>query len=161
MIVFKNGLSDKEKKQITSLLCELTDVYGDFYITRDNLRLFIKENLNVLFDCLKKGDKIAFDDSGVVVICGFSDKADRKYLKFLTRNPDDTEKFLKVIAWNLNCDLYVKIKKNNPLKDVLQKNYFRFAGDRGKEILLVKRARTYAERNTDKNPGTDRRLCEV
>lgn len=143
------------------MLSELTDVYGDFYITRNNLRLFIKENLNVLFDCLKKGDRIAFNDAGVAVICGFSDKAERKYVKFLTKNPDDIANFLKVIAWNLNSDLYVKIKKNNPQRTVLEKNYFRFAGDRGKEILLVRRPRKYAERNADKNSGADRRLCEV
>jgi len=161
MITFKSVLSDKEKKHVASLLCELTDLYGDFYITRNNLRLFIKENQNVLFNCLKKGDKIVFNETGLAVICGFSDKANRKYVKFLTKDAKDIEKFLKVIAWNLNCDLYVKIKKTNPQKEALQDNYFKFAGDRGKEILLVRRARKNVNRAADKNKSTDRRLCQV
>ena len=161
MITFKSVLSDKEKKHIVSLLCELTDFYGDFYITRNNLRLFIKENRNVLFECLKKGDKIVFNETGMAVICGFSDKANRKYAKFLTKKPEDIGRFLKVIGWNLDCDLYVKVKKNNPQRTVLEDNYFKFAGDRGKEILLVRRARKYADRAADKNKSPDRRLCQV
>ena len=161
MITFKSVLSDKEKKHVASLLCELTDLYGDFYITRNNLRLFIKENRNVLFECLKKGDKIAFNETGMAVICGFSDKANRKYVKFLTKDNKDIEKLIKVIGWNLDCDLYVKVKKNNPQNKVLQGNYFKFAGDRGKEILLVRRERKYADRAADKNKSPDRRLCQV
>lgn len=161
MITFKSVLSDKEKKHIVSLFYQITDFYGDFYITRNNLRLFIKENQNVLFDCLKKGDKIAFNETGMAVICGFSDKANRKYVKFLTEDNKDIEQFLKVISWNLDCDLYVKIKKNNPQRKVLEDNYFKFAGDRGKEILLVRRARKNVTRAADKNKSTDRRLCQV
>lgn len=151
MITFKSGLSDKEKKQIGSMLSDMNDIYGDFYITRNNLRLFIKENQNVLFDCLKKGDKIAFNEKSIAVICGFSDKSQRKYLKFLTEDLNDIEKFLKVINWNVDCDLYVKLKKNNPQKEMFQKNYFKFAGDRGKEVLLVRRNRKYVNSITDKD----------
>lgn len=155
MITFKSVLSDKETKQITSLLHELSDVYGDFYITKNNLRLFIKENQNVLFDALKKGDKIAFDDDGMAIVCGFSDKADRKYLKILSRDPSRIDGYLKVIAWNLDCDLYVKIKKNNPLKECLEKSYFRFAGNRGTEILLFRRARKHDSRHSYKNQSAN------
>ena len=161
MITFKSVLSDKETKQITSLLHELSDVYGDFYITKNNLRLFIKENQNVLFDALKRGDKIAFDDDGMAVICGFSDKADRKYLKILTKDVNRIDGYLKVIAWNLDCDLYVKIKKNNPLKEVLEKSYFRFAGNRGTEILLYRRARKHDTGHSYKNQGADSRHSKV
>jgi hypothetical protein len=153
MIIFKSVLSNKEKKHISSLLYEMSDVYGDFYITRNNLRLFIKENQNVLFDCLKKGDKIAFNNAGMGVICGFSDKAERKYLKVLTNDPKFIENVLKVVSWNLDCDLYVKIKKNNPQRGVLEKNYFRFAGDRGREVLLLRRAKKHVERTQNQNPG--------
>lgn len=155
MIVYKSTLSDKEKKHITSLLYELADIYGDFYITRDNLRLFIKENPNVLFECLRLGDKMAFDDNGMAVVCGFSDKSDRKYLKILTKDVRQAEGFLKVLAWHLNCDLWIKVKRNNPLKNVLERNYFRFVGSRGKEILFVRKARKYDARYSHKDQSAD------
>ena len=160
MITFKGILSDKEKKNVTSLLLELSDIYGDFYITKNNLRLFIKENQNVLFDALKHGDKIAFDENGVAVVCGFSDKADRKYLKILTKDLSHIDGYLKVIAWNLDCDLFAKVKKNNPLKEALEKNYFRFAGNRGTEVLLVRRARKHDIRHSNQNPGSGSRPAQ-
>ncbi len=138
MINFKTGLSKKEKELITSLVHTITDVYGDFYITQNNLRLFIKENLQLVFDNLKKGDKIIFDEKGMVLVVGFSDKAKRKYLKILTSKPNEIDNYFKVLNWNIDCDLFIKIKKNNPLKASLIKNGFTFAGGRGKEILLKK-----------------------
>lgn len=141
MIAFKSGLSKKEKQEIVSLLYELKDVYGDFYITRNNLRLFIKENPDTLFDCLKKGDFIAFTEKGVGIVTGFSDKSNRKYLKILAQDDATVSDLIKVISWNTKCDLHFKIKKNNPLKKVLERNGFRFCGDRGKEILLCKKVR--------------------
>ena len=152
MIRFKTGLSKKEKKEVSFLLFELTDIYSDFYITKNNLRLFIKENQDILFECLRRGDKIAFSEGGLGVIVGFSDKASRKYLKILTKTDKDVDSLIKIISWNLDCDLYVKIKKNNPLREVLERNYFRFIGGRGKEILLVKKAKKkYANKTKTKN----------
>lgn len=147
MIIFKSGLSKKEKDMITSLVFEFTDIYSDFYLTKNNLRLFIKENLNVFFECLQKGDKIAYCDEGLAVITGFSDKMNRKYLKLLTKNDTVVESLLKVLAWNLDCDLFIKIKKNNPVKGILIKNGFRFLGGRGKEILLMRKGERHVKRN--------------
>ena len=147
MIQFKTGLSKKEKIQLNFLVAELTDVYGDFYITKNNLRLFIRENINVLFDCIKKGDKILFDENGLALVTGFSDNMPRKYLKILARTPEDSEKYLKVVTWNLKCDLYIKIKKDNPLKNILVKNGFKFLGGRGKEVLLMRKG----DRNVTRN----------
>lgn len=154
MINFKSNLSEKEKKHITSLLSELTDEYGDFYITKNNLRLFIRENPNVLFESLKRGDKIAFNDHGMAVICGFSDKADRKYVKILTKNLADIGNLVKVICWNVTCDLFVKVKQNSPQRNYLQKNYFRFVGGRGREVLLVRKGNKYASGNSNKNQSS-------
>jgi hypothetical protein len=138
MIEFKTGLSKKEKSEISFLISETTDTYGDFYITKNNLRLFIKDNLDVFFDCIKKGDKIAFDKEGIAVITGFSDKMPRKYLKILAKDINHVPSLLKVVFWNIKEDLYIKVKKNNPLKDILTKNGFKFKGGRGREILLVR-----------------------
>jgi len=138
MITFKTGVSTKEKKEITSTIADLTDIYGDFYITRNNLRLSIKENLTILFDCLKKGDKIAFDENGVGIVVGYSDNAPRKYLKILAKDDKTVEALIKVISWDIKDDLWIKIKKNNPIRKILEKNHFCFKGGRGKEILLIK-----------------------
>lgn len=141
MIKYKIGkTSDKEGQLIKDIINELTDVYGDFYITRNNLRLFIKENLDLLFDCIEKGDKIVYDENkGLIFITGWSDKANRKYIKILAKDDESADHLLKVANWHMEGEkLFAKIKKNNPVRRVLQKNNFRFAGDRGKEILLVR-----------------------
>ena len=139
MINFKTGYSKKEKFTISSLLMDLTDVFGDFYITRDNLRLFIKDNIDILFDCIKKGDKYAYDESGIALVLGYSDNAKRKYLKALAKEPKDIEKYIKIILWNINEDLYCKVKRNNPVKGILLNLGFEFKGGRGSEVLLWKK----------------------
>lgn len=140
MITTKGQLTKKDEKFIWLLMEEISDTYCDFYITRNNLRLYIKENLELLFDCLKKGDKIIFaDKEGMVFITGWSDNAQRKYIKILARNAEGADRLIKVSFHNIKCDLFAKIKKNNPIKEILQKNRFKFIGDRGKEILLMKK----------------------
>ncbi len=140
MIRFKEGkCSKKEKENINSILQELTDTYSDFYITRNRLRLFIKENKDLLFDSLAKGDKIAYaEDEGIAFITGWSDKSPRKYLKIIGFDLEKTDHLIKVINWHCEDQLFAKIKKNNPIRRILQKNGFIFYGDRGREILLVR-----------------------
>ena len=140
MVIFKQGkLSKKEKSVINSILVECKDPYGDAYITKSNLRLFIRENINLVYEGLAKGDKIYYEENeGIIFICGFSDKAPRKYLKILSKDDEATNKLVKSLQWNIKEDLYIKLKKNNPTKLVLERNGFRFAGDRGKECLLCR-----------------------
>jgi len=143
MVIYKNKckLSEEEKVKINTLLAEIKDVYGDFYITRNNLRLFIADNADLLYDCIEQGDYIAFDENGLAVITGFSDNSKRKYLKVLCKKPEHLNDYLKIITYDLPCDLFIKIKKNNPLKDILLRHRFEFFGGRGKEILLARKRR--------------------
>jgi len=141
MVNFKSRLTKKEKEKISSFINEISDFYSDFYITKDNQRLFIKQNLNVLFDNLKNGDKIAYNDEGIIIVTGFSDNFDRHYIKFLTKDTKTAEDLLKVLSWNLKIDLYCKIKKNNVIVNILKENGFIFLGSRGEEILLVRKFR--------------------
>jgi hypothetical protein len=149
MVTFKTGLSKKEASEVQSFLFDLVDKYSDFYITKNNLRLMIKDNFDVLLDCLKKGDKIAFDEHGIVIVTGYSDNAPRKYLKILVNDVKDAEPLLKVMFWNLKeKEVYIKLKNYNPLKDLLLSrpckrvngrliySGFEFVGGRGKEALL-------------------------
>ncbi len=142
MITVKGQLGQKEKQIVKELIEEIPDIYGDFYITKDNLRLYIRENLDLLFECLKFGDKIVFDEKyGIIFIYGWSDKSNRNYIKILSKDQQSADKLLKITLWNFgNIDLYAKIKLNNPIKEVLEKNNFSFLGNRGKEILLKRKA---------------------
>jgi hypothetical protein len=137
---FKSRLTKKEKLQITGMIQEIPDYFSDFYITKDNLRLFIKNNTPLLFDGLKKGDKIVYDKEGIIVVTGFSDGANRKYIKFLVKDNKNADELLRMLSWNLDCDLWCKIKTRNPLIEVLKANGFIFYASRGKELLLVRKS---------------------
>ena len=138
MITFKDcGLSKKEEAELFSFLQTVNDSFSDFYVTKNNLRLHIKENVDMFFADLKKGDKIAFNETGVAVVIGYSDSANRKYLKILVKDPNDVANLVKTLYWHIKTDLFCKVKNNNPLKDKLLKCGFHFIGERGKEVLLV------------------------
>lgn len=140
MIQFGTQLSKKQRKSVESILQEYIDEYRDFYITKENLRLFLQENEELLFEALKKGDKIAFsEEDGIVYVTGYSDNFPRKYLKILSKDLTSADRLLKILLWNLKTDLYVKIKIKNPILSVLQKNGFIFKGSRGREILLMRK----------------------
>jgi hypothetical protein len=140
MIVFRGQLKRGENSTVTSILEEIPDIYSDFYITKNNLRLFIKENTDLLVECLKKGDKIVYsEEDGAIFVTGWSDKSPRKYVKILSKNERSADRLLKALLWNIDCELWIKIKKNNPILSILKRNNFRFIGNRGKEILLVRK----------------------
>ena len=145
MIIFKHGmLSKKEKTIVENILDECNDIYGDAYLTKNNLRLFIKENIDLVYDGLAKGDKIAYEEgNGFIYLFGWSDKAKRKYIKILTKNENATNRLLKTLHWHVKETLWVKVKKNNPVKRILERNGFKFQGDRGKEVLLCRSHRPF------------------
>ena len=136
---FKSRITKLEKKQLTAMIQELPDIFGEFFITKNNLRLFLKENTSLLFDGLKAGDKIVYDKEDIIFVTGFSDKSPRKYIKFLVKNNESISSLLLLLSWNLKCDLFAKIKINNPLLDVLYFNKFDNIASRGKETLLCRK----------------------
>jgi len=144
VIIYKDGiLNKKEKQYISMIISDTVDVWGDFYITKDRLRLFIRENLHILWESLSKGDKIVYGEEGIILITGFCDNSERKYIKILSNNEENTNKLLKILNWNItDISLYAKVKKDSYVLKALQKNGFKFKGDRGKEILLFREART-------------------
>jgi hypothetical protein len=75
----------------------------------------------------------------MALINGFCYKAPRKYVKLIAKDEKTADQILKSIGWKFKIELWVKIKKNNPLVKVFQRNKYEFAGDRGKEILLVRK----------------------
>ena len=79
MLTIKGKLNKKDKLKVREILSNLIDFYGDFYITKNNIRLSIRDNLHILFSDLNKGNKIIFNQNVVGVITGFADKTNRKY----------------------------------------------------------------------------------
>ena len=141
MLKCKDGLNKKEKKFVNYILEEVCDLYSDFYVTSNNIRIPIRDNPDVLFDYLNKGDVIAYEENnenGLALVTGWSDKATRKYVKLLTKDEHLASNLLKIINFSANIDLYAKLKKNNPLIKVFQRNGYSFKGDRGSEILLMR-----------------------
>ena len=141
MLLFKTGnLTKQDKKEIDYILNEIVDIYADFYTTKNNIRLMIRENSHILYEDLKKRDKIIYGEEGILFVTGFSDNARRKYVKILSDNAENASKLIKFLNLQLpNIELYVKIKKENPILKSFQTNEFKFVGDRGKEILLCRK----------------------
>ena len=145
MLTYRTGkLNKKDEQLIKSLLEEIPDLFRDFYITKSNVRYFLRENSQLLFNALKNGDKVIFGEEGIVFLTGWSDHSKRNYIKILSKNEKSISNLLKVVNWHVKGELWAKVKKNNPLYNVLKCNKFIFVGSRGKEILLVKKERTNA-----------------
>ncbi len=142
MIIYKSGqIGKKEQATIVGILNDISDSYSDFYLTKENMRLYLKENSELMFEGLKNGDKITYEEElGIIFITGWSDNFSRKYVKILAKDSHSAGKLIKRMLWELkNTDLYIKIKTNNPIKQILEENKFNFKGLRGKEILLMRK----------------------
>ncbi len=133
----KSKLTKTEQEKVKEILDNSIDFYADFYLTKNNQRLFMKSNLEVLFEELDKGDLIVYTGKGVLVINGYSDNRDRKYIKILCDDLKTGDTLLKSLE-DLKIDLFIKIKRTNPLKEVLETNGFKFFKNRGKEVLMIK-----------------------
>ena len=158
MLICKEGVSKKEKRLIENILYDNVDLFGDFYSTKENIRISLRDNPEVLFDYLKKGSKIVYEldrENGLALI--LREKGFRPYVKILCKDEHLASNLLKIINWNVKCDIYVKIKKNNPLLKVFQRNQYAFCGNRGSEILLV---RKYIY-HTETHNGKDEEACEL
>lgn len=151
MIYFKSKISKKDKLTILQILDDLSDPYGDFYLTKNGQRLYIRENTPLLFSYLNKGNKIAFNSDGVAIVTGYVDKQikiydrktgssklvdSRKYVKILSKDVKIANDLIKFLTWNIKEELFTKIKINNPNKIAFLQNGFNFKAGRGKEVLL-------------------------
>ena len=147
MIILKQGCNQKEKRTIENILSETVDLFGDFYCTKDNMRISIRDNSDLLFNYLKKGSQVIYDvnkENGMALI--LKEKGFRTYIKILTKDYFLACDFLKVINWHIKEDVYVKLHKNNLLIKAFQKNGYSFIGNRGMETLLMRKYISRPER---------------
>ena len=149
MLKCKESLNKKERKFVGYILDNTCDLYSDFYVTKDNVRIPLRDNPEILYEYLNKGDVIVYEEdneTGIGLVTGWSDKAFRKYVKILTKDEHLASNLLKIINWNANINLYAKLKKNNPLVKIFLHNQYKFKGDRGSEVLLCREYRPRLDR---------------
>ena len=139
--------------------CAKRDSYSDFYITLNNHRLFLNNvqvAKKVFNDCLKFSDKCYIKEDNnlivaVLLITGYKEKFERKYIKLLVSSKEDTRDLFRYLQWQNLKNLFIKSRKNNMnfIKyDERSKMYkpsyfarrigFRIVAVRDKEILLKK-----------------------
>ncbi|MFH0805964.1 MAG: hypothetical protein V1901_03765 [Patescibacteria group bacterium] len=127
------------------LFSEINDVYESFYITIDNERKFFKDVkiIRKYASLLNRGELCFKDENkGFLITYGLNDKLQRKYIKLLVKNNYTARRLLTVFLYNHgNIEWYIKIKKYDPLLNVLLNKIIGFKSffpPRGNEILLVR-----------------------
>ncbi len=135
-------LKDKHKFDILDFLSNYNDEFEEGYITINKQRIFLKNKLNLIVKFLKYQEIYGLyygDLKGLMII--FREKGFRPYLKILSDKENYNEDFIRFLRWNfMGTNLFCKLKKENPLiKQLARCGFFRI-GDRGREILLTKKA---------------------
>jgi hypothetical protein len=116
------------------------DIYNDFYITIDKNRVFLN-NLKLIKKVLKRQEIYIIGNKqieGLLLI--YKEKGYRPYIKILCDNKRAGDLF-KYISWNFrDKELFLKVKKQNPINKLCsQSKMFDYFGDRGNEVLFIKR----------------------
>lgn len=135
-------LNKKSLMDIIVFLNKTPDLYNDFYITINKERIFLKENRSLILKLLKYHQVFGvYENELKSLMVIYSEKGFRKYVKLLSVNNEYYRRLLKFLMWNFSeVELYCKLKKSNYLSTICQKSGFIFIGNRGLEILLIKKA---------------------
>ena len=114
---------------------------SDFYVTENNSRIYIRtvKDLKVLFKntIVMNGLKVDGEYAGFVLIWkSYGGDKKRYYVKLLANDEHIAGNLLKCLLWNYNWNLYTKISKTHKFITVFKKSGFKFAGGRGRQLLL-------------------------
>ncbi len=140
--------------------CQNRDPYSDFYRTTNNKRIFLnnpKVARSVFNDCIKHSDKCYIKETdglivAILLIIGYKDGDERKYLKVLSSNKKDVKDLFSFLIWQkLKPDVFAKVHKTNTnfgiyderndrfnLSYAIKRAGFRVIAVRDQEILLKK-----------------------
>ncbi len=126
---------------VYEFLSRINDRFEDFYITKEKERYFLKNNWSLIKKVLIKQECYGIFNNGLkAIMIIVRDKGFRPYVKLLAENSKYTIDLLKYLKWNyFGVDLYMKLKKNNPLSQAIIKTGFLKIGDRGLESLFFKK----------------------
>jgi len=121
---------------------ECFDRYSEFFITKDKQRYFLKNNSQLITEVLKKQEIYGFFEDGLKgILLIFREKGFRPYLKILAKSNKVNKDLVKFFLWNfMKEEVYCKVKKANPLFNILVAKAFYVLGNRGTECLLIKKA---------------------
>lgn len=135
-------LNYKDSISVYEFVSRTKDVWEDFYITQNKQRTFLV-NLKLIEKILKYQEVIALEESGELkaLLLILREKGFRTYIKILSEKNDYVYDLMKYLNWNFTCELFIKVKKTNPVSKIAQKFFFNFIGDRGQEILLIRQKR--------------------
>jgi hypothetical protein len=149
-------LTTKNDNDIYEFINRVKDNFQDMYITLEKQRFFLND-ISICKKILKYHECFAIIEEnlkGLLII--FRTKGFRPYIKILAEDRGSESRLIKYLIWNHGTqDLYIKLKKINPLVKYLTKINqksgkptfgFEFAGNRGQEILLYrKKSEKYEE----------------
>jgi hypothetical protein len=149
-------LNHKNSIDVYEFVQRTPDSFEDFYITENRGRKFIKD-LKTINRILKRQEIYGLIDKELkAIMIIYKEKGFRSYLKILSNKIDYTYDLLKFVNWNFyKKELFIKIKKSNPLFNILRltnklgkpRYGFEFLGSRGSEILLIKKVNTKQEKS--------------
>lgn len=122
------------------------DKYRDFYFTVNRERKYFNkfENAEYYLKQIKKGEICLYEpDYGILTTWGFSDKSYRVYLKLLYTDMRKGIQLLRAFLWKYgNKDYYIKIKNDNPFKNVLftkDLGFVQLKGEHGNDIIFYRK----------------------
>ena len=135
-------LNQKNTLDVQLFLNDVIDRFSEFYITANNERYFLKNNRSLINKILKRQEVYGLFENGLRgLLLVFREKNFRTYIKFLSYSNNYNRDLLKFFLWNyISQEVYCKIKKENSFSRILQNKGFMATGDRGSEMLLVKKA---------------------
>jgi hypothetical protein len=145
-------LTKKNFIDVYEFVQKTKDRYEDFYITHENQRLFLTD-FKMINKLLEKQEIYSVYDKGVKgLMIIFKEKGFRPYIKILTESRKAESSLIKYLMMNFSeQDLYIKLKKENPLAKFIK--YFGFIqqGDRGLEVLLYRKGIKIAHKMVPKD----------
>jgi hypothetical protein len=134
-------LKIQNKIDVYEFLSRINDRYEDTYITVNKERKFLKKDWSLIEKVLEKQEVYGLFQNGLkAIMIIFKEKGFRPYVKLLAENSKYTIDMLKFLKWNFfEKDLYMKLKKENPLSEQIKKTGFVMIGNRGRELLFYKK----------------------
>lgn len=131
---------------LAPLFTFLTDKFDfDFYFTENNARIYVQDE-KTLRRFLKQSRFVYVsndergDPNGLIMLWkSVGGGKERFYLKIKCDDTVVARNLLTILLWNVQSDVYAKIRKDNSVLSVLRNKGFRFLGGRGLQVLLVKK----------------------
>ena len=125
------------------LFSGIKDYFKDFYYICRNERKYLKDVLNARHysRMLNLGEVcLAEENNGFLLTYGLSERIERKYITFLTKDIETARKLLTVFLFEYgNKTWFIKLKSENPLLRVVRgMGFFQRFSPRGSELLLVR-----------------------